>query len=80
MDAGVEPTLAMQLAAGEIPYGGRSNQFLHNDTMYAALCEWYASRAIRRGDRKTAARFRSAAAKSETIEKAVAAMQAALSR
>ncbi len=63
MDVGVEPTLAMQSAAGEIPYGGRSNQFLHNDTLYAALCEWYASRAIRRGDRKTAARFRSAAAR-----------------
>ncbi|MBR5550124.1 MAG: hypothetical protein IKU71_10425, partial [Kiritimatiellae bacterium] len=29
LDRGAEATLAMQSAAGEIPYGGRSNQFLH---------------------------------------------------
>lgn len=29
-------TLAMQSATGEIPFGGRSNQFLHNETFYAA--------------------------------------------
>ena len=63
LDRGAEATLAMQSAAGEIPYGGRSNQFLHNDTTYAALCEWYAARALARGDRRTAARFRSAAAR-----------------
>ena len=62
-DRGVEATLAMQSASGEIPYGGRSNQFLHNDTCYAALCEWYAARCLARGDRRTAARFRSAAAR-----------------
>jgi len=63
LDRGAEATLAMQSATGEIPYGGRSNQFLHNDTLYAALCEWYASRFIARGDFKSAARFRSAAAR-----------------
>ena len=63
LDRSAEATLAMQSAAGEIPYGGRSNQFLHNDTMYAALCEWYAARALARGDRRNAARFRSAAAR-----------------
>lgn len=61
LDRGVGPTLAMQSAVGEIPYGGRSNQFLHNDTLYAALCEWYAARLIKRGDRRTAARFKAAA-------------------
>lgn len=61
LDRGAEVTLAMQSAAGEIPYGGRSNQFLHNDAMYTALCEWYAARALAKGDRQTAARFRSAA-------------------
>ena len=62
MDRGAAATLAMQSASGEIPYGGRSNQFLHNDTLYAALCEWYAARFRARGDLKTAARFRQAAA------------------
>lgn len=56
-----EPTLLMQSASGEIPFGGRSNQFLHNETSYAALCEWYASWFKRRGDLATASRFRAAA-------------------
>ncbi|MBP5510261.1 MAG: hypothetical protein J6Z49_05035 [Kiritimatiellae bacterium] len=60
---GAEAVLALQSAAGEIPYGGRSNQFLHNDTFYAALCEWYAVWFRKRGDLATAARFRAAAAK-----------------
>jgi hypothetical protein len=61
MDVSAEPTLKMLSAAGEIPYGGRSNQFLHNNTFYAALCEWYAVRAASRGDRARAAEFRLAA-------------------
>ena len=58
-----EPTLAMQSVTGEIPYGGRSNQFLHNETFYAALCEWYASWFKARGDLVLAGRFRAAAAR-----------------
>ena len=61
MDRSAEPTLKMLSSAGEIPYGGRSNQFLHNNTFYAALCEWYAARAASRGDRAKAAAFRRAA-------------------
>ena len=61
MDRSADPTLKMLSSAGEIPYGGRSNQFLHNNTFYAALCEWYAARAASRGDRATAAAFRRAA-------------------
>jgi hypothetical protein len=61
LDRAAEPTLAMLSAAGEIPYGGRSNQFLHNHTFYAAVCEWYAARYRRRGDEATSARFRRAA-------------------
>ena len=57
LDRAAGPTLELQSAAGEIPYGGRSNQFLHNDTLFAALCEWYAARAMARGDAETAARF-----------------------
>ena len=61
--ASAEPTLAMLSVAGEIPFGGRSNQFLHNNTMYAAVAEWYAAFFAKRGDAGTAARFRSAAAR-----------------
>ena len=58
-----EPTLAALSVTGEIPYGGRSNQFLHNETCYATLCEWYAAWFARRGDRRMAGRFRAAAAR-----------------
>ena len=62
-ERGAEATLALQSVSGEIPYGGRSNQFLHNDTFYAALCEWYSAWYRERGDLATAARFRAAAAR-----------------
>ena len=63
MDRSAEPTLAMLSACGEIPFGGRSNQFLHNHTFYAALCEWYAARFAARGDAGQSRRFRQAAAR-----------------
>ncbi len=56
-------TLAMQSVTGEIPFGGRSNQFLHNEAFYAALCEFYASLFIRKGDKEKAGVFRRAAEK-----------------
>ena len=55
------PTLLMQSETGEIPYGGRSNQFLHNEGFWMALCEWYAAWFKARGDLATASRFRRAA-------------------
>ena len=61
LDRSAEATLAMQSVTGEIPFGGRSMQFLHNEILYAALCEWYAKRYARQGDRARATRFRSAA-------------------
>ena len=61
LERAAEPTLAMLSACGEIPYGGRSNQFLHNNTFYAAVCEWYAARRRAAGDVSGAARFRLAA-------------------
>ena len=64
LDRSAEPTLAMLSAGGEIPYGGRSNQFLHNHTFYSAVCEWYAARFNAKGDPATAARFRLAAKRS----------------
>lgn len=54
-------TLLMQSVTGEIPYGGRSNQFLHNESFYAALCEFYASWFNERGDIKKAGMFKRAA-------------------
>lgn len=54
-------TLALQSVTGEIPYGGRSNQFLHNETFYAALCEFYARWFKQRGEVSRAAKFRAAA-------------------
>lgn len=60
-DRSAVPTLLMQSVSGEIPFGGRSNQFLHNETFYAALCEFYAVRYARRGDMNLAGQFKSAA-------------------
>ncbi len=59
--ASAEPTLLMQSATGEIPFGGRSNQFLHNEGFYFAVCEWYAAWFKERGDMAAARRFRAAA-------------------
>ena len=56
-----EPTLKMQSVTGEIPFGGRSNQFLHNEGFLCALSEWYAAWFAKRGDREMARRFRVAA-------------------
>ncbi len=58
------PTLQMQSASGEIPYGGRSNRFLHNDSFYAAVCEFYATWMKRLGDEELASRFKAAASRS----------------
>ena len=56
-----DATLAMQSVTGEIPYGGRSNQFLHNEAFFAALCEFYAGEFKKRGDSKKAGQFKRAA-------------------
>lgn len=60
-DRSAVPTLLMQSVSGEIPFGGRSNQFLHNETFYAALCEFYAVRYAGRGDMRLAGQFKAAA-------------------
>lgn len=56
-------TLMMQSVSGEIPYGGRSNQFLHNEAFFAALCEFYAAFFKQHGDVKKAVLFKIAAKK-----------------
>ncbi len=45
-----ELTLRYQSVSGEIPFGGRSAQFLHNEVMLAVLYEYYATDARRSGD------------------------------
>ncbi len=56
-------TLMMQSVTGEIPYGGRSNQFLHNEAFYAALCEFYADFFNKKGETEKAGYFKYAAQK-----------------
>lgn len=56
-----KPTLLMQSVTGEIPFGGRTNQFLHNDSSLVALCEFYASLYKQKGDLALAGQFKRAA-------------------
>ena len=52
-------TLDMQSVTGEAPFGGRSNQFLHNEAHLAIILEYEAGRYQREGDPATAKRFKS---------------------
>ena len=54
-------TLKMLSVTGEIPYGGRSNQFLHNEAHAAIVLEYEAARHARLGDMRTAGQFKAAA-------------------
>ena len=53
--------LKLQSVTGELPFGGRSVQFLHNEAGLAALCEYEAGRWQKNGDKKLAGQFKSAA-------------------
>lgn len=54
-------TLFTQSAAGEMPYGGRSNQYIFNESLIAANCEFEARRYMESGDLFLAGAFRRAA-------------------
>ena len=54
-------TLFLQSVTGEIPFGGRSNQFLHNEAVLAAVCEYEAVRHYKKGRLKLAGHFKHAA-------------------
>jgi len=58
---GGEMTLKMQSAAFQIPYGGRSNQFLHNEALQTSLCEYEANRWKKLGNLEKAGQFKRAA-------------------
>lgn len=53
-------TLKMQSITGEIAFGGRSNQFVHNESMLAIIYEFEAKRYASLGDFETAGRFKAA--------------------
>lgn len=54
-------TLKMQSVTGEVPFGGRSAQFLHNECTEAALLEFYATYFAKKGDLVRAGQFKRAA-------------------
>lgn len=60
-------TLKMQSPNGEIPFGGRSNQFLHNEAWYATIYEFEANRYIKLGDLETAKKFKSGIARAISV-------------
>lgn len=51
-------SLKMQSVSGEIPYGGRSNQFLHNEAHFAVVAEYEAKRYGKEGDFALASAFK----------------------
>lgn len=51
-------TLRMQSTTGEVPFGGRSNQFLHNEAHCAVVLEYEANRYYKEGNQKLASMFR----------------------
>ena len=61
LEKSADLTLKMQSVTGEIPFGGRSAQFMHNECTEAALLEFYASYFAKKGDGKRAAQFKRAA-------------------
>jgi len=60
-------TLKMQSLTGEIAFGGRSNQFVHNEPMLAIIFEYEARRYANKEDIETAKRFRAAAARATEV-------------
>ena len=61
LEKSADLTLKMQSVTGEIPFGGRSAQFMHNECTESALLEFYASYFASKGDLKKAGQFKRAA-------------------
>ncbi len=51
-------SLQMQSVTGELPYGGRSNQFPHNEAWLASLMEFEANRYAKEGNPALSAAFK----------------------
>lgn len=54
-------TLKMQSVSGEIPFGGRSNQFIHNEAWLSLILEYEATRYKKMGNLALAGKFKAAA-------------------
>ncbi len=54
-------SLKMQSVTGEMPFGGRSNQFMHNEAWLALIFEYEAKRYKKTGDHALAGKFKAAA-------------------
>ncbi len=54
-------TLEMQSVTGELPFGGRSNQFMHNEAWISGIMEFYAVHFAKKGDLKLAGMCKSSA-------------------
>ena len=54
-------TLKMQSPNGEMAFGGRSNQFIHNEPWLACICEYEARRYAREGNTELVRAFKAAA-------------------
>jgi len=63
-------TLKMQSPNGEIPFGGRSNQFLHNEPWMMLLFEYEARRYAADGNMELAMAFKAAIARAFDITEA----------
>ena len=61
LEKSADITLKMQSVTGEIPFGGRSAQFMHNECTEAALLEFYATYFAKKGDLVRAGQFKRAA-------------------
>ncbi len=73
MEKSDELTLQMISTEGEVGFGGRSNQFYHNEMWLAAICEGAAVRYRDKGNNELAGKFKAAA--NFLAEKTFAAMQ-----
>lgn len=60
-------TLKMQSSNGEMAFGGRSNQFIHNEAWLAAIFEYEANRYAKEGNNEQAAIFKAAIARALSV-------------
>ena len=60
-------TLKMQSVSGEIPFGGRSNQFILNEGFLAIIFEFEANRYAKEGDLELASRFKAGVASAMAV-------------
>ena len=56
-------SLNMQSVTGEIPFGGRSNQYMHNEAWLSAIFEYEATRYKKEGNISLASKFKAAASR-----------------